>query len=159
MAELEVVNEMCQLLIDEGICVDMKDADGVHPVVVDDPQDGAPAPVLTDSGLDLRPGTVTLTSLERPAGEDNSRSRTVVAFCVIGPDNATAKLIIRQIQGLLQPRELWGGRNVFQMGAIDPVDLCLPFRAPSRVRVSDDGYQWDLAFELLIRRDVLAGQP
>lgn len=160
MAELEVSNEFAQFLIDEGVAVDMKDADGVHPVVVDAPKDGAPAPIA-GKVYDLTPGTITLGSMERPGGEDHSRLRTVVTLAIRAPTNGAAKLIIRSIQSLLVPEELYGGKSIFPMGAITRVDHCTPFRVPQPVRVpeDEDGYAYDMAFEFVVRRKILAEQP
>jgi len=155
MPDVFVRPELLQHLIDEGVCVEPADANGIDPVVFDDPRDGAPEPVG-----DYQAGTITLTTVGQPtAAEDHSRIREVIALSVRAPTNAQAELIVRAVQAVLTPMELWGGRHRFQMGAIDPVELCLPFRGPQRAMAADDGYQWDLAFEFMVRRKILAGIP
>lgn len=67
-----------------------------------------------------------------------------------------ARLIVRQIQNLLTPPELWGGKHQFQMGQINPVHLCLPFRGPQRIAAEEDAYTFELAFEFLVSRSVLS---
>lgn len=155
MGELFVGTELAQYLIDEGICVDLKDADGTHPVVVVSPRDGAPAPVNTTDGLDLSAGTITVTTHDKSAGEDNSRKSTVAVLAVRAPSVPAGELLVRQLENKLVPRELWGGKTLFQMGAITRVELCLPYRGATLVSSDDDGFVWDMAFELLISRSLL----
>lgn len=153
MAELDVALNVLKHLVDQDLAVEPKDADGVNPVVIHDPKDGAPIPVGDYAG-----GTITLTTLGEPSsGEDHSRLKTVVAFNVRAPTNAQARLIIRSIQAVFTPLETWGGLKQFQMGDIDPVERCIPFRGASRTAVDKDGYQWDLAYEYEVRRKVLSG--
>jgi len=157
VAELDVAEQLRQYLIDEDLAVAAADADGIHPIVVCDPRDGAPLPVLTDAGLDFTAGTLTLTTPTEPsAGEDNARTRTVVSIMVRARTHPQARLIVRQIQNLLTPPELWGGKHQFQMGQINPVHLCLPFRGPQRIAAEEDAYTFELAFEFLVSRSVLS---
>lgn len=152
MAELDFAPALLQYLVTEGVAVRPADADGIVPVVFHDPKDGAPAPAG-----DLAGGTITLTTVGTPsAGEDNARKRAVVALNIRATTNAKALLIIRAVEAKLVPRELWGGKNEFQLGPINPCHLCLPFRGPQRVAVTDEGYQWDMAFEFMASRSVLS---
>lgn len=149
---LQIVPNVAQHLVDEDLAVLPADANGVNPVVFHDPKDGSPIPVGDYAG-----GTITLTTIgSRSAEEDHSRTRRVVGFNVRASTNARAELLIDQIEALFTPLETWGGRKQFEMGAINPVELCIPFRQRSRVAVDKDGYQWDLAYEFWVRRTVLA---
>lgn len=153
MAEYDVAEELYAYLIEEELAVALADADGTTPVVVIDPVDGAPIPASQFAG-----GTICLTTPVEPwAGDDHSRLRTVVSIVVRAPTHPGARLIIRGLQSLLTPLELYGGRKMFQMGQINPVELCIPFRGPQRIGVDDDGYTYELAFEFMVRRKVLAG--
>jgi hypothetical protein len=66
-------------------------------------------------------------------------------------------MIYRAIQNSLTPLEGYGGKKQFALGNIDPCELCIPFRGPQRVAATDEGYQWDMAFEFMARRKILSG--
>lgn len=153
MPELDVAEELYAYLIDEGLAVALADADGTTPVVVIDPEDGAPIPAGDFVG-----GTITLTTPVEPlSGDDHSRLRTVVSVVVRAPTHPGCRVVIRGLQSLLTPLDLYGGKKMFEMGQINPVELCIPFRGPQRIGVDQDGYTFELAFEFWVRRKVLAG--
>lgn len=157
MAEYDVAEELHDYLIDEAVAVAIADADGVNPVIVCDPVDGAPAPANTESG-DFRAGTITLTTpAENWPYEDHSRQRTVVSIVVRAPENPQARLIIRSIQAVLTPLDTFGAKSLFQMGQINPVQTCTPFRGAQRVSVDEQGYTYELAYEFLVSRSALSG--
>lgn len=162
MPEHFVLDNLAQFLVDESIAVKPADADGMRPSVWIDPPDGAPAPTSVTIGgrtVDLRPATITLVQIGT-AGlgfEDNARDRPVIQLTVRGTSNAGAQLVIRQIDAKLNPIGDYRGRQMFKLAAIDPVELCIPFRKAQRVRSADQDFAWDLAFEFWVRRKVLSG--
>ena len=157
MPELDVAEQLRAFLITNNVAVPAASANGIDPVIFCTPRDGAPLPIKPANGPDYSAGTITLTTPTEPsAGEDHSRVRTIVSIVVRTQRAPQALLITRAIQAVLTPLELWGGRQMFPMGAITNVDLCLPFRGCRQVSADMDGYVYELAYEFLIRRRLLS---
>jgi hypothetical protein len=157
---LDVAEELQAYLVAQGVGVRPADADGTHAIVINQPRDGAPQPTKDGTGKFGGVSTVTIntTMPARPNPQDFAIDETFIELVVRARQNAAAKMLLRQINGLLNPRDSVGGRRMWQMGAIDPVELCLPWRGAQFIGADEHSYDYNVSYMFQVRRAILDGE-
>jgi hypothetical protein len=161
---LDVAEELQAYLIEEGIGVHPNDADGAATIIVNQPRDKAPQPLKDGSAKFgtklLGDATVTINMImpARPNAQDFAIDESFIDIIVRARQNAAAKMLLRQIRGLLNPRNSVGGKRMWKMGAIDPVELCLPWRGAQLVGSDENSYDWNESYMFQVRRAILDGE-
>lgn len=159
MAELDVAEELQAYLVAQGVGKLPADADGEHPVIILAPRDGAPQPQKDGSGRFGQVSTVTITTIlaARPNPLDFAIDESFIDLVVRARTNGAAKLLLRQIRGLLNPNSAIGGKRMWQMGAINPVECCLPWRGAQPIGADENSYDWSESYMFSVRRAILGG--
>jgi hypothetical protein len=161
MPEYDVAEELQAYLVAQNVGVLPADSDGTKTVVILQPRDGAPQPLKDGSGRFGLASTVTLNIIlaSRPNDLDYAIEETFIDVIVRARQNAAAKLLLRTIRGLLVPGDAVGGRRMWQMGAINPVECCLLWRGAQPISADEHSYDWSQSFMFQVRRKTLAGLP
>lgn len=156
---LDISEQLQAYLIEQSIGVRPSAADGTSAVVINQPRDGAPQPVKDGSGQFGSVPTITLVTIlaARPNAQDFAVDETFIDIIVRAYNNGTAKMILRQIRGLLVPNNAIGGRRMFKMAAIDPVECCVPWRGAQPIGADDQSYDWSESYMFQVRRAILDG--
>lgn len=159
MADLHVVEELRAYLIAQGVAQDWNIAASTTvPGIMLQPRDGAPLP------RDGENATITIvdTSLGPPHALEAWIEETFVDVIVRSRTAAPGKLIHRSIRGLIHPISAHGGRQMWTMAGIDPVEYSTMWRPEQPLPPPQDGrnistYDRIASYRFGVRRKTLAG--
>jgi hypothetical protein len=156
---LDVAEELQTYLVAQRVGVLPAGRDGTTPIVILAPRDGAPQPQKDGSGAFGSAATITILTIlaARPNALDFAIDETFIDLIVRARTNGAAKLILRQIRGLLNPGDAVGGKKMWRMGAINPVECCLPWRGAQPIGQDANSYDWSESYMFQIRRRILDG--
>lgn len=169
MPDYHVTEELQTYLVGQGVGqLPGETPSLVLPSIWLQPRDGAPLPRRGGASNDfLENATITLndTLLAAPAALEAWIEEAFIDIVVRARQNAQAKLIHRQILGLLHPITAHGGRKMWAMASIDPVEYSTIWRGeqplPQRQAIAegDPHYTYDrvASYRFGVRRKVLAG--
>lgn len=167
MPEYDVVEELQTYLVQQGVGVlpaaakVPENTGNTKPVIVLQPRDGAPQPLKDGSGRFGLVPTITLNTIlsSRPNDLDYAIEEVFVDIVVRARTNGVGKMLQRQIYGLLVPGDAVGGRKMWQMAGINPVECCLRWRGVQPIGADEHSYDSSQAFMFQVRRKTLAGLP
>lgn len=169
MPDLHVIEELRAYLVAQGAAVDYNTPSLTIPSVLIDPVDGAPAP---RKGRETATVTLRDTMLSGPTGRGAEAwlEEAFIDVVVRASSAPAAKLVHRQIRGLLHPIGDLQGRKGWTMGGLlvelstiwrgeQPLDVAVEQLAGTGPRVERDGWARVASYRFEVRRTVLAGAP
>lgn len=159
MPDYLVAEELQTHLVANGIGIlpaDTATNQGVKPVVILEPRDGAPQPV----GKFDSPAVITLRNVAsgRPHDLDYAIEETFVDVVVRAKNNGNCQLIQRQIRGLLIPGDAVGGAKMVTIGAV-LVEYLTQWRSDQPIGQDATSYDRVQSFRFGVRRKALQGLP
>lgn len=164
MADVHVIDELRSYLIAQGVCVAQtaKDAPAtLLPTIWLNPRPGAPHPRQKTDGTWQEDATITLVDmlLGPPIGElDAYLEEAFIKVVVSARQLPLAKMIHRQIRGLIHPVGATHGRQLWTMNTL-LVEYSTIWRGEQPVTETDSAWSRDCGYRFGCRRKALAGLP